>query len=97
MSGAGVPAIGVPSWLTLAAPALASALARVIAAQVWPGAIRAGSTARCEWAGGTATATIPVSRTTAPIGLFMLASCTADGQPIKSRYALWPVATSAGR
>src|SRR6188768_182018 len=56
MSGAGVPAIGVPSWLMLTVPALASALACVSAAHVCPGATRAGSTARCAEAGAAATA-----------------------------------------
>ena len=52
MSGAGVPAIGVPSWLMLTVPALASALACVIASRLpWrdPGRIhRALRVGRCH-------------------------------------------------
>ena len=57
MSESGVPAIGVPSWLMVTVPALASPLACVIAAHVCPGATRLGPTARCASAGPTTTTT----------------------------------------
>ena len=57
MSGAEVPAIGVPSWLMFTVPALASALACVTRVHVCPGATWAGSTARCAETGVPTTAT----------------------------------------
>src|SRR4029450_5646100 len=63
MSGAGIPGRGVPSWVMLAVPALASAWACVIAAHVRPGATRAGSTGLCANAGAGIITVPPTNQT----------------------------------
>src|SRR6185503_6664980 len=93
MSGAGVPAIGVPSWLMLTVPALASAVACVIAVHVCPGATLGGSTARCAETGATATATTNTSSafhdrvTGCPLGCW--GACAGVGR-LSTRSAFGP-------